>query len=257
MCGLRRAAGQWTGQSYRRGSPPTSTPPSAWPCRSRQQGWQTFTVSASECVGRPILRRPLSRRVACRLLPRTLPRCRWRYADAEAHGDRSVRADGHSVSRVGIRDTAGAVDPREDPELFDIASGDRDGDRLQIGGAPDLHRAAAARTSGVRSRCGGDPSDGGLEQQCERATFLGDPNGAAGMPDLLDCEGGSSSAILALDRRFAQPEVRRWSRAGAPATQRDGDGGHLVLQAIVGRSFAPSIAARDYPTLPHAQPTVI
>ena len=74
----------------------------------------------------------------------------------------------------------GTVDPREDPELFDIALGNRDGDGLQIGGAPGRDRAAAARTAGGRGRCGGDPPDGGLDLQRERA-FLGDPDGAAGV----------------------------------------------------------------------------
>jgi hypothetical protein len=107
-------------------------------------------------------------------------------------------ANGHSVGRVGISGTAGTVDPSEDSELFDIALGNRGGDGLQIGCAPDLDRAATARTSGVRSRSGGDPPDAGLKQHCERAAFLGDPDGAASVPDMFDCEGGHPRAILRL-----------------------------------------------------------
>ena len=86
-----------------------------------------------------------------------------------------------SLGGVGIRGTAGAVDPREGPEFLDIAVGDRDGDRLQIRSAPDRDRAAAARTTGGRGRRSGDAPDGSLDQQRERTASLGDLDGATGV----------------------------------------------------------------------------
>jgi clan AA aspartic protease (TIGR02281 family) len=132
-----------------------------------------------------------------------------------------VLADGHSVGRVGIRGTAGAVDPREDPELFDIALANRDGDGLQIGSARDRDRAAAARTAGGRGGSGGDAPGGGLNQQRERAASLSDLDGTAGVPDLLYCKGDHPRAILHLiaesDLAAQSGEIRTMSRTLAIA----------------------------------------
>jgi hypothetical protein len=105
-------------------------------------------------------------------------------------------AASRSFGGINIRGTTAAVDPGQGPKLSDIAAGDRNGDGLQIGGALDPDRAAAASTAGRRGHCGGDPLDGGLEQQREGAALLGDRDGAAGAPDLLDRERGHPGAIL-------------------------------------------------------------
>ena len=132
-----------------------------------------------------------------RRLPRRLPCPRQRHADAKPQGDRPVLAAGCGLGGVDdIRGTAAAVDPGQGPKLADITAGDSDGDRLQIRGAPDPDRAAAARTAGGRDHCGGDPLDAGLEQQREGTALLGDRDGAAGAPDLLDRERGHPGVIL-------------------------------------------------------------
>ena len=105
-------------------------------------------------------------------------------------------AGGHGVGGVG--GAAGAIGPDEDAVFLDIAVGDRDGDASQIRGAPDRARAATAGTAAGRGRCGGDPPDGGLDQQRERLAALGNLDGVAGVPDLLDREGVHPRAILHL-----------------------------------------------------------
>jgi hypothetical protein len=48
-----------------------------------------------------------------------------------------VLAASHSLHSGRIAGTAAAVNPGQGPKLSDIAAGDRDGDGLQIGSAPD------------------------------------------------------------------------------------------------------------------------
>jgi hypothetical protein len=117
----------------------------------------------------------------------------------EAQCHRPVLAAGQGSSGGRVAGTAAAIDPGQGPKLFDVAVGDRDGDALQIGSAPDPDRAAATGTAGGRHCCGGNPLDGSLEHQRERAAFFADRDAAAGMPDLLDRERGHPVAILRQD----------------------------------------------------------
>lgn len=117
------------------------------------------------------------------------PMCGGWHAHAKPQRHRAVLTAGRIFSGVGIGGAAGTVDPRQRPEFRDVAVADRDGRAVYVRGAPDRDRTAAARTSDGRGRGGDDPPDGGLDQQREGAALLSDRNRAAGVPDLLDCEG--------------------------------------------------------------------
>ena len=113
--------------------------------------------------------------------------------------------------------------------------GDRDGDASQIRGASDRTRAATAGTAAGRGRCGGDPPDGGLDQQRERRAALGN----------LDVHAKNISLLHPPPRADGTPEPARLAPAYdmVPMLHQPNDG--RVAMAINGEFAHARIAGAD------------